>query len=188
MRREYLARLFDGVPGMIEVRPIRPDRGVDTGLRVFARLGELPVGVDPAAGPDDERGRSRAERDAVLEAVGGDYASPQRLLLVDDLLRLGLVLRGELMRWATANDSDSLGEVAGRVGSLVAARARVVGLLGLDAHRRELDLDRFLAQRAQAGRGEELEGAVEAEVVEGGDRGSSENLDAEPDREREETP
>ena len=68
MRRDFLALLFDDVPGLIEVRPIAPDRGVRTDLRVFA------TSIEQA-----EQAAARADAAACMLAVDLDASVPVAL-------------------------------------------------------------------------------------------------------------
>jgi len=72
--------------------------------------------------------------------------SAQRRAILEDVVRMGLVLRGELRRYAQALD----GEAGARVGTLAATRARLLGQLGLDRLEPDsIDLRSYLAQRQQ---------------------------------------
>ena len=73
--------------------------------------------------------------------------SAQRRAILEDVVRMGLVLRGELRRYAQALD----GEAGARVGTLASSRARLLGQLGLDHLERDaLDLSTYLASKIAA--------------------------------------
>jgi len=90
------------------------------------------------------------EAEALVEALGGpEEVTPQRRLLIDDLARAGALLRASCAR-ALETESDT--DAASRVSALIGARARILGMLGLERVRRELDLDGYLARRSPAER------------------------------------
>jgi hypothetical protein len=70
--------------------------------------------------------------------------SAQKRAILDDVVRMGLVLRGELRRYVQALDGDA----GARVGTLASARARLLGQLGLDHLEHDVDLRAYLAQNA----------------------------------------
>lgn len=90
---------------------------------------------------------AEVEAERLLEALGGpDRASPQRRALVEDVARLGLVLRAELARYVQAGDSDA----AARVGTLANARRASLVALGLDRAAKPVpDLRTYLAEKAR---------------------------------------
>ncbi len=69
-------------------------------------------------------------------------STPRRVLL-DDFLRMGLVLRGELARYLQSGDPDA----GARVGSLAANRRATLQILGLDHPEHEVCLTAYLARR-----------------------------------------
>ena len=95
------------------------------------------------------------EAAALIQALGGDTVSPQRRVVVSDLVRVGVALRGELRRYMRTEDPDC----ASRVGTLAGVRRASLVALGLDERRVEHDLKGYLeAQRAaQAAPGEEID-------------------------------
>lgn len=91
---------------------------------------------------------------------GGESLSAQRRLVIEDLVRVGLVMRGELARYLQSGDSDA----GARVGTLAGQRRASLALLGLDARRDEVSLDEYLRQRGRPS-GSDAE-SQRAEVVE----------------------
>ena len=84
---------------------------------------------------------------ALENALGGEgEVSEQRLLLIQDIGRLGLMLRAVVARFLQG-DGDP--ELASRVASLASARRASLALLGLDRVARELDLAAYLEQAAE---------------------------------------
>lgn len=92
---------------------------------------------------------AQAEAVDLLDALGGEeHVSPQRRVLIDDVARIGLVMRAELARYVQKGDADA----AGRVGTLAGQRRSSLAALGLDVRRVERDLDEYLARRTPAER------------------------------------
>ena len=86
---------------------------------------------------------ARAEAESLLDALGPD-PSPQRRILVEDLVRVGLALRGQAIRYAQTGEP----EAASRVGSLAAVRRASLQALGLDRVAQQVpDLRTYLEQR-----------------------------------------
>lgn len=99
------------------------------------------------------------EAETVLAALGGiDNVSPQRMLLVRDLARAGVIARvvfGRLLREGVL-ENDAIGKIT----SIFRSRTSTMIALGLDrAQRDALDLKTYLASRAAAP-------AAEPEVLE----------------------
>jgi hypothetical protein len=65
-------------------------------------------------------------------------------MLVEDVARVGIVLRAELTRYAKSADPDA----AARVGTLAGARRASLALLGLERHAREVSLPAYLKAQA----------------------------------------
>jgi hypothetical protein len=112
---------------------------------------------------------AQAEAESLMDALGGaDRVSPQRSIVVADLVRAGLVLRAQLAMFLRTQDPDA----GSRVGSLLAARRASLVAVGLDRVQLDaLDLDVYArehAERAAAERkaAEDARGAaIEAEPV-----------------------
>lgn len=101
--------------------------------------------VRPDRVEDVRRGQALAL--AVLEALGGeDHTTPQERILLGDVGRLETLLGLLVRRALHAGDSD-VPDLASRVGTLVTARARLLGMLGLSERRVERDLGAYLADR-----------------------------------------
>jgi len=89
---------------------------------------------------------AEAECADVLEALGGaDHVSPQRRVIVEDLARVGVALRGTLAAYVRTEDP----ELASKVGSLASVRRALLTALGLDRVCREIDLATYIEQAAQ---------------------------------------
>ena len=88
-----------------------------------------------------------AECADVLEALGGagNVSAPRRVI-VEDLARVGVVLRGTLAAYLRSEDP----ELASKVGALATARRSLLVSLGLDRVSKELDLHEYLAARENA--------------------------------------
>lgn len=85
------------------------------------------------------------ESETLLDALGGaDRISPQRRILLDDFVRVGVVLRATLARYAQTADP----ECASRLGTLASVRRASLVAIGLDERREELDLRGYMAKRA----------------------------------------
>lgn len=84
------------------------------------------------------------ESETLLEALGGaERVSPQRRVLLDDFVRVGVVLRAMVTRYAQTADP----ECGSRVGTLAAVRRASLVAIGLDERREELDLRGYMAKR-----------------------------------------
>jgi hypothetical protein len=84
------------------------------------------------------------------DPAGSHYrplSTPRRVLL-DDLLRMGLVLRGELARYLQSGDSDA----GARVGTLAANRRATLQILGLEHPEHEVSLTDYLDRRGAENR------------------------------------
>jgi len=68
--------------------------------------------------------------------------TPRRALL-EDFIRVGLVLRAELARYLQSGDSDA----AARVGTLAANRRATLQILGLEHPEHEVSLASYLSER-----------------------------------------
>ena len=101
----------------------------------------------------------------LIHALGGvDQITPQRRAIVEDVARVGLVLRAELARYVESRDPDC----GARVGSLANSRRSSLVALGLERLEREINLKEYLAQRAGAtevATGEANDSHDNAEVV-----------------------
>jgi hypothetical protein len=86
---------------------------------------------------------AEAEMAELLEACGGESISPQRRAILEDAVRLGLVLRAELLRYAQTQDPDS----ASRVSTLANARRASLSAVGLDRFAKDVDLRAYLAAK-----------------------------------------
>lgn len=85
------------------------------------------------------------ETETLLEALGGaDRVSPQRRVLLDDFVRVGLPMKGLLAKYAQTGDP----EIASRIGTLASVRRSMLVAIGLDERREELDLRGYMAKRA----------------------------------------
>jgi hypothetical protein len=90
------------------------------------------------------------EKEALSTGLGGvECMSPQRLALLDDFVRVGVVLRAALARFAQTADP----ECASRVGTLASVRRASLVAIGLDEHRVEHDLGEYLAAKRTNGAG-----------------------------------
>lgn len=86
------------------------------------------------------------EADQLAQALGGvENLSPQRLVLIQDATRVGLVMRAMLARFLQG-DGDP--ELASRIGTLVGARRTSLTALGLDRVSKEPDLAGYIASKA----------------------------------------
>ena len=166
-----------------KVRPRDLDRLARSGVVAPALQPIVRVAADEAA--------------ELFAALGGiDHVSEQKRILVEDLVAVGIALRGQLQLYLQGAD----GEVAGRIGTLAGARRASLVALGLERHVREVTLQDYLKQRdaerqeqeaerreadqaAQTARGDANGEATEAEVEQPGDpAGPAE--DARPEDER----
>jgi len=172
---EWRARVSIGVKRGIAHRRARLAAEARIGaeeLRAFADAGLVTARLHPLL---EAELRAGAE---VLQAVAVD-PSPQQRMLVADLTRLGVVLRGELAKYVSTQDADS----AVRITSTINARRQLLVTLGLTRAARDVepDLRSYLAARSGNGAGREIdaeavhedapEGAAPAEV--GYDAGDS---------------
>jgi hypothetical protein len=79
----------------------------------------------------------------LTEALGGlNAVSPQRRVLIEDLVAIGLALRATLALFLQSSDP----ELASKVGTLAAARRASLQALGLERVAKELDLNAHLAK------------------------------------------
>ena len=84
------------------------------------------------------------EAEELLAALGGpDRLTPQRRLIVEDLVAVGIALRAELARYMQAQDGDA----AARVGTLANSRRASLAALGLERLETEIDLTTYLEKR-----------------------------------------
>jgi hypothetical protein len=101
---------------------------------------------------------------ALVNALGGDSeVSTQRMLLIQDVARLGLVLRAVMGRFVQG-DGDP--ELASRVASITSARRASLQALGLERISKEIDLTEHLARRDAENRAQEAIGAKSEPVSE----------------------
>jgi hypothetical protein len=84
-----------------------------------------------------------AEHFELLDAVGGESASPQRRALVADAVSLGLL--GHALLIVATSSIDR--EAAATAGSLLGQRARILGMIGLDRAVPDIDLRRYLESK-----------------------------------------
>jgi hypothetical protein len=83
---------------------------------------------------------------ALISAMGGlENVSEQRLVLIQDTVRLGLVLRAVVARFLQG-DGDA--ELATKVGTLASARRSSLQALGLNRVAKEIDLTTYLREKA----------------------------------------
>jgi hypothetical protein len=88
------------------------------------------------------------EADALARALGGtDAISEQRLVLLQDAARIGILIRALLARFL---ESGADGELATKIGTLVGTRRGLLASLGLERACKELSLHDYLAQKAEA--------------------------------------
>jgi hypothetical protein len=89
-----------------------------------------------------------AQKEALglVSALGGaDNVSEQRMVLIQDVARLGLVLRAVVARFLQG-DGDP--ELASRVATITSARRSSLQALGLERISKELDLAEYLKRKA----------------------------------------
>ncbi len=80
-------------------------------------------------------------------AVGGEHATPQRILLAQDCARLSTLIGALFTRWAQTQDE----ETATRLGTLIGARRAQLRELGLERFAKPVpDLATYLAEKARA--------------------------------------
>lgn len=156
---EWRANVARGLRRRYEVLR-RAARITPSDLVALARVGspvraELRPLVDAAA----------SELEELVAALGGqDHVSPQRLLLAQDVVRLGLLVRALMQRFAQSGDAD----LASRLGTLLSTRRAGIVALGLERHAREVSLKDYVAQREREtrdGAGGANGSVTEAEVV-----------------------
>ena len=83
---------------------------------------------------------------SLISALGGlENISEQRLVLIQDTVRLGLVLRAVVARFLQG-DGDA--DLASKVGTLSSARRSSLQALGLERVAKELDLGTYLAEKS----------------------------------------
>jgi hypothetical protein len=93
----------------------------------------------------------------LVSALGGiENISEQRMVLIQDTARLGLVLRAVVARFLQG-DGDA--DLASKVGTLASARRASLQALGLERISKELDLTTYLAQKAAENRADGADGA-----------------------------
>lgn len=86
------------------------------------------------------------EADALALALGGaEHVSPQRLVLIQDCARVGLVMRAVLARFLQG-DGDP--ELASKVATMASTRRALLSALGLERVEKELDLHAYIAAKA----------------------------------------
>jgi hypothetical protein len=110
----------------------------------------------------------------LTEALGGlDAVSPQRRVLIEDLVAIGLALRATLALFLQNGDP----ELASKVGTLASARRSSLQAVGLERIAKELDLASYLAaqDRRDGPNGSEPDLSTEAtdEGATHGDDGSA---------------
>jgi len=83
-----------------------------------------------------------------LQALGGDDEgiSEQRMALVQDAARAGLVLRALMAKTLQGDDPD--GDTISKICSLINARRANLVAIGLERRERELDVNEYLARKA----------------------------------------
>jgi hypothetical protein len=101
--------------------------------------------VSPAIAPF--LAEAHAEAQALHAALGGrENMTAQRAVILDDVVRVGVILRAELARYLQTQDPDA----AGRVGTLATVRRSSLAAVGLDERRVEHDLGTYLASAPSA--------------------------------------
>jgi len=135
---EWKARVGAGVRRHFEVRRERA-RIMPCDLIALARPGSA---VRRELRPLLDAGE--AELTALVGAIGAERASPQRLLVAQDVARLGVLVRALMLRFGQDGD----GETASKIGTLIGVRRAGLLALGLDEQRHEVSLHEYLAQRA----------------------------------------
>lgn len=138
----------------------------------------LPVRPDRV---EDVR-RGQAVALAVLAALGGEeQTTPQERLLLGDVGRLETLLGLLVRRALHAGDAD-IADLATKVATLVTARARLLGMLGLSERRVERDLAEYLRERStQKPAGHAIDVAPVSEPAPPDDRGAAADAAGESD-------
>ena len=123
------------------------------------------------------------EADGLAQALGGvENVSPQRLALIQDATRVGLVMRAVLARFLQG-DGDP--ELASKVATMASTRRALLSALGLERVQKELDLHTYIASKAsedaaQRGNSSDLgQGVTDAdELAAGASAGAGEESSA----------
>ena len=90
------------------------------------------------------------EADELARALGGvDDLSPQRLVLIQDAARVGLVLRAMVARFMQGEGDP---ELASKVSTMASTRRSLLTALGLEREAKELDLAGYLAAKSAENR------------------------------------
>lgn len=98
------------------------------------------------------------EADAFAHGLGGiDAISAQRLALIQDASRVGLVLRAVVARFLQGEGDP---ELASKVGSLASTRRSLLTALGLERLEKEVDLTDYLERKATEDRSSETNAAA----------------------------
>lgn len=129
---EHRERISRGVRRAHE----RKRQGAKLRPRDLERLEKEGV-VVPALAPIVAIGKAEG-RELMLALGGEDQVSPQKRILVEDLVACGIGLRGVLQLFVQSHDP----ELASRIASLAGARRQILSLLGLDRFERTLDVTR----------------------------------------------
>ena len=110
------------------------DEGAKLSPRDLGRLEKEGV-IAPALAPIVAIGK--AEGRELMVALGGEKeVSPQRRILIEDLVACGIGLRGVLQLFLQSHSA----ELASRIASLASARRQILSLLGLERFARQLDV------------------------------------------------
>ena len=123
-RRKRIARIAPG-----EILELQRSGTLSASLRPFAALA-----VEESLG--------------LIQALGGDEEgiSEQRMALVQDAARAGLVLRALMAKTLQGDDLD--GDAISKICSLINARRANLVAIGLERRERELDVNEYLARKA----------------------------------------
>ena len=91
---------------------------------------------------------AEAEAEALLDALGGpDNVSPQTRAIVDDVARVGLLLRALLARFAqSGGEGERDADLASKVGTLVSVRRSSLAAVGLARVARDVSLASYVAR------------------------------------------
>jgi hypothetical protein len=107
-------------------------------LLELERSGSISERLRAFVGPALEEGLH------LVDALGGEaYVSPQKLTLIRDVTRLGVLLAGLVAQALQARALDL--EAVAKITSLANARKGLLAALGLERHAREVDLRDYLA-------------------------------------------